>query len=241
MNDVLVLGYHSVSESWPAVTNVTPSQLEEQLAFLVGRGFRGATLADALIAPPHAKTLVVTFDDAHRSVLEHGHPILERLGLPGTVFAPTRYADSGELMAWPGYSQWLGGPHEGELACLGWDELGGLVEQGWEVGSHTRSHPRLPTLDDASLAAELSGSRERCEEALGRRCSSIAYPYSDFDARVARATAAAGYAFAVTIPRRRVPPLPLQWPRVGIYRDDTLARFRLRILRRTARLPARAR
>ena len=241
MSDVLVLGYHSISPSWPAATSVTPAQLEQQLTLLVERGYQGATLSEALTTPRSERVLVLTFDDAHRSVLEYGHPILARLGLPGTLFVPTSYAASGAPMAWPGYEQWVGGPHEGELGCMSWPELTDLAGQGWEIGSHTRSHPRLTRLDDAALADELEQSRRDCEARLGRACYSLAYPYSDYDDRVVSAARSAGYRFAVTIPRRFKPPLPLQWPRVGVYHTDSAMRFRLRLLRRSSgpRLPQR--
>lgn len=237
MSEVLVLAYHSVSPSWPAVTNVTPERLDEQLTFLVEEGWSGLTLRDALTAPV-AKSLVVTFDDAHASVLDNAYPILTRLGLPGTVFVPTDFASTGQLMGWPGYASWLGGAHEHELRCMSWPQLVELDSEGWEIGSHTRSHPRLTELDDESLARELGESRAECEDRLGRDCPSFAYPYSDHDARVARAAAQAGYRFAVTIPQKFVPPLPLQWPRVGVYHYDTPTRFRLRLMRRSGKLRA---
>ena len=83
MNDLLVLCYHGISESWPADTSVRPAEFEEQLAELTRLGYRGATLVDALGQESSSeRTLVVTFDDAHRSVLEHA-PIMARLGIPG--------------------------------------------------------------------------------------------------------------------------------------------------------------
>ncbi|UGS34616.1 polysaccharide deacetylase family protein [Capillimicrobium parvum] len=229
---ILILGYHSVSDTWPAATSVRPRDLFEQLAALVRRGFRGATLTEALTAPRHPRTLVVTFDDAHRSVLELGLPILERMGLPGTVFVPTAYPASGRPLDWDGYSRWLGTEHEHELACMDWDQLRRLARRGWEIGSHTRSHPRLTHLGDADLASELRGSREDCEDALGRRCVSIAYPYGDVDGRVAAAARDAGFALGATLPRHAAPPLPLLWPRVGVYHGEDAKVVRRRAWRR---------
>ena len=231
MSDVLALGYHGISASWPAETTVTPERLEAQLTHLVAQGYRGATFSDALTAPPAARTVAVTFDDAHRSVLELALPIMSRLRLVGTVFVPTAYADGG-LMSWPGIAQWMGGPHEPELRCMTWDELRSLAELGWEIGSHTRSHPHLTDLDGPALAAELRESREECEDALGRPCRSLAYPYSDFDDRVVRAALETGYHFAATIPRAVQPPLPLRWPRIGVYSHNSDRRFRLRVSQR---------
>jgi peptidoglycan/xylan/chitin deacetylase (PgdA/CDA1 family) len=229
---ILVLGYHSVSGTWPAVTSVRPQDLAEQLSALVRRGFRGATLTEALTAPRHTLTLVVTFDDAHRSVFELGRPILARMGLPGTIFVPTSYPGSGRLLDWDGYARWLGTEHEHELACMDWDQLRELARDGWEIGSHSRSHPRLTQLHDDELESELRGSREDCEAAMGRRCVSVAYPYSDVDARVAAAAHGAGYAIGATMPRHAVLPLPLLWPRVGVYHGENAAVVRRRAWRR---------
>jgi peptidoglycan/xylan/chitin deacetylase (PgdA/CDA1 family) len=228
MTDLLILCYHGISEAWPARTSVKPGDFERQLSEFVRRGYRGATFSEALTAPPSDRTLVVTFDDAHRSVLELAVPAMARLGIPGTVYAPTEYAGSGMPMAWDGYDVWLGTEHESELTCMSWDELGGLAAEGWEVGSHTRSHPRLSQLGDAEIAAELTDSRRECEERMGMPCHSLAYPYSDYDDRVVRAAGEAGYRFAATVPRTPRSPLPLQWPRVGVYHGESVRRVRLR-------------
>jgi peptidoglycan/xylan/chitin deacetylase (PgdA/CDA1 family) len=239
MRDILVLCYHGISDTWPAGITVEPARLEEQLADFMRRGYRGATFSQALTNPPARKTLVVTFDDAHASVATRAAPILAGLGLVGTVYVPTDYPDSGRLMGWDGYDMWLGTEYEQELACLGWDQLRELHDAGWEIGSHTRSHPRLPELSTAEIAAELTESRQRCEEEISAPCLSLAYPYGEFDERAVLAAREAGYRFAATIPRKPQPPLPLRWPRVGVYRDDDSRRIRWRVrARRLAPDPA---
>lgn len=235
MSEILVLCYHSVSPSWPAPTSVRPRDFERQLADLVGRGYEGMTFAGALTAPAAERVLVVTFDDAHASVLEHAAPVMERLGVPGTVFVPTDYPGSGRPMAWDGYDVWLGTEHEDELRCMSWEQLGGLAERGWEIGSHTRSHPRLPRLEQAQAAAELAESRRECEERLGLPCRSVAYPYGEYDDGVVRAAREAGYSFGASVPRHPQAPLPLAWPRVCAYYGEGVRRLRLRALSRRHR------
>jgi peptidoglycan/xylan/chitin deacetylase (PgdA/CDA1 family) len=227
--DLLVLCYHALSDDWPAALSTTPERFEAQLALLLERGYAPATFEQALSSPPGRRTVAVTFDDAYRSVLERAHPIMERLGVPGTVFVPTDFAGKPEPMRWQGIDQWLGGPHEPELLCLGWDELRGLADQGWEVGSHTCSHPHLTALDDERLSRELQDSRAACEQGTGRRCRSIAYPYGDVDARVVRATGAAGYSYGAALPKQFDSTDPLDWPRVGVYNRDDLRRFKLKV------------
>jgi len=228
VSDVLVLCYHAVSPTWEAPLSVTPERFQHQLETLLRRGYRGATFRDAVTRPPHRRTVAITFDDAYRSVLALAFPILDRLGLPATVFVPTSFAGASAPMAWPGIDHWSGGDHERELLPLGWPELRGLSERGWEIGSHTVSHPRLTQLDDRDLAAELGESKQACEEALGAPCGSIAYPYGDVDERVVRAARAAGYSHGAALPPVLHAPRPLEWPRTGIYHTDAAWRFRLK-------------
>lgn len=229
MPESLVLCYHAISDSWPADLSTTPALLEAQLSLLLERGYRPSTFEQAVAAPAGSHTFAVTFDDAYRSVLERAHPIMERLGVPGTVFVPTDFAGSARPMAWQGIDQWLGGPHEPELLCLGWDELRDLAASGWEIGSHTCSHPHLTALDDATLARELTGSRAAMEEGMGQPCRSIAYPYGDVDERVIEATRAAGYEMGASLPRRLGSTDPLDWPRIGVYGCDEIRRFKLKV------------
>ena len=234
MPDVLVLCYHAVSEQWPSPLAVTPAQLAEQLELLVRRGYRGATFERAVTAPPFARTLAVTFDDGYRSVFAHALPILERLGLPGTVFVATDFAGRAEPMRWPGIEHWIGGPHEAELAALSWQQLGSLGDGGWEIGSHTCSHPRLSQLDDDALQAELVESRQACEARLGA-CRTLALPYGDGDARVIAAAREAGYFAIAGLPGSGMTS-PVGWPRVGVYPPDRMSRFRVKVARPVRRL-----
>jgi peptidoglycan/xylan/chitin deacetylase (PgdA/CDA1 family) len=229
MSDVLVLCYHAVSDRWPSPLAVSPERLDAQLCTLLGRGYVGTTFHRALSDPPAPRTLAVTFDDGFRSVLTRGRPVLDRLGLPATLFVPTALIDGGRPMSWPGVEEWMGGPHEEELAGLTWAELAELARSGWEVGSHTRTHARLTALADAPLEAELRASREECERALDRPCHSLAYPYGAVDARVAGAARRAGYAAAASPPGVLEPADPLGAARVGVYPRDRRARFRVKV------------
>src|SRR5437764_8058728 len=164
--EVLVLCYHAVSESWDASESVTPDALEWQLNHLRRRGWRAATFRDAILDPPAARTMAITFDDAFTSVKELAFPIVSKLGLTATVLAPTAYVGSGERCAWAGLDGWTSTPHANELAPMGWEELGELADSSWEIGSHTCTHPYLTKLDDADLARELEEPRAEAVKRL---------------------------------------------------------------------------
>jgi peptidoglycan/xylan/chitin deacetylase (PgdA/CDA1 family) len=236
MPDVLVLCYHALSERFPAPLSVTPDAFERQVGLLSRAGYRGATFEEAVRARS-GRTVAITFDDAYLSVLQLAKPLLDDAGFPATVYAPTAYLDTPERpLSWDGIEQWLGSEHERELLPMSWDQLGGLAEAGWEIGSHTRTHPHLTTLDDDTLREELVRSREEVEQRLGRGCPTIAYPYGDYDERVVQAAGAAGYSAAGTLPARLHGERPLAWPRVGVYHGDDERRFRMKISRAMRRL-----
>jgi peptidoglycan/xylan/chitin deacetylase (PgdA/CDA1 family) len=229
VSDTLVLCYHALSWQWQASLSVTPASFEAQLRTLLERGYRATTFHQAVMGPPVPRTLAVTFDDAYRSVIDLAFPLLSRLEMTATVFVPTRFAETASAMSWPGIDHWLGGNHEEELGCMSWDELGELDKAGWEIGSHTHTHPYLPTLDDEALMQELQESYEICSERLRKRCRSLAYPFGAYDDRVVAAAGRAGYAAAGTLPARIHKPSPLSWPRIGIYHGDTGLSFRAKV------------
>lgn len=227
--DVAILCYHAVSEDWPNVAAIDQTTLERQVGHLLKRGYRPRTLSQAFSSGARGRSLVVTFDDAFRSVLERGLPVLERLGVPATLFVPTDFAAEAAPLTWSSLAQWQGGPHEEELRCMSWEEVRRLAAAGWEVGSHTCSHPRLTEIGAEGAAAELTRSRAACEEALQRPCPTFAYPFGAHDDEVVEATREAGYELAVTLGDRLLEPRVrddrLRLSREGIYRGTGWPQF----------------
>lgn len=222
MSDPLVLCYHAVSETWPSPAAISPNRLGAQLRLLLRLGYSPMTLSDAVRDGAPRRAMVVTFDDAYRSILDKGLPILDALGVPATVFVPTDAARDAGPMTWSELGTWVGTEHEHELRCMSWDELRRLSGRGWEIGSHTCSHPRLAEIATELAATEISRSREICEQELQIPCTSLAYPFGSYDSAVMELVAAAGYRTAVTLNERIVESLrdrgPLEIPREGIYR-----------------------
>ena len=218
----LLLAYHAVG-TWSKALAIPERVLRAQLALLRRRGYVGLTAAEAErrrqdgTLPP--RTVVITFDDGFRSVLR-ARPILDEVGFPATVFAVTSFVESGEPLRWPGL--------ERAEESLGWSELELLREAGWEVGSHTATHPLLLDLDDADLERELGDSRALLEKRLGS-CVTLAYPYGRADERTAAAAGRAGYLAAFTLSRVHTLDEPLRRPRLGLRSADRGMRLRLRL------------
>lgn len=228
MSEVLVLCYHAISPHWSAGLAVTPEAFERQVSNLVRKGWRSATFTDVVRRTPASKTVVITFDDAFASVKRHAQPVLSALGITATVFAPTDYVSRQAPLAWPGLAQWERTCDAEELTPMSWDDLRELSELGWEVGSHTRTHPLLTQLDDDALAKELRGSLEECSERIGRPVTSVAYPYGGVDDRVEAQAQRAGYEGAAALAWPAADLDRYRYPRVGVYQQDSWPRFRLK-------------
>jgi peptidoglycan/xylan/chitin deacetylase (PgdA/CDA1 family) len=227
VSDTLVLCYHALSPTWPADLSVTPHAFSEQLETLHAKGYRAVTFSEAVLQPATGKRVAITFDDGFASVAALAKPQLDAFGWPATIFAVTGFAATGAPLSWDGIDHWTATEHAGELASLDWDGFRALQDAGWEVGSHTITHPRLTQVADAALAHELADSRAAVARALGA-CASIAYPYGDVDERVIRAAQHAGYAAAAALPATWHEQRPLEFPRAGVYFTDDLRRFKLK-------------
>lgn len=236
----LILCYHAVSSSWDSELAVAEEQLERQLSLLRGQGYVGLTFAGSerarLAGRLPKRSVVVTFDDGFASTLR-ARPVLDRAGFPGTVFVATDFVDSGDPLSFIGDAADSAPPDE--LAPLAWSELVELRDLGWEIGSHTATHPLLPKLGASELRSELERSRMAIEERLGS-CDILAYPYGVADERVAAAAADARYLAACTLTGAHRIDEPFRRSRVGIYRGDSGLRARAKLspvgqrLRRTA-------
>ena len=57
------------------------------------------------------------------------------------------------------------------------EQITELVETGWTVGGHTRTHPSLSSLDEAAARCEIEGNLRDLQKAFGPRSFPFAYPY----------------------------------------------------------------
>lgn len=154
--------------------HVLRSTFERQMRYLAERGCSVITHADLLAwladeQPIPERSVLVDFDDNRLSVLEHAYPILRDHGWPATVFVISCLAD--------GQSPW--GP--GDYPALSWRELDHLVEAGWLIGAHTRTHPWLDELYDEPdgpqrVEEELAGCKADIQHYLGLVAGTFAYP-----------------------------------------------------------------
>jgi peptidoglycan/xylan/chitin deacetylase (PgdA/CDA1 family) len=126
--------------------------------------------------------VAVTFDDGFRSFADVALPEMERRGIPSTLFVPTEWSHRAATEPEP--DGWPMPLTPTEVAAL---------PASVEIGSHSRNHAHLPTLDDATLHDELQGSRDDLTRFAGRPVRFHAFPFGEHDERVDLAARAAGY------------------------------------------------
>jgi peptidoglycan/xylan/chitin deacetylase (PgdA/CDA1 family) len=104
-----VLTYHRVGDAaaqpgcYPRIM-VSPKVFEEQMRYLAAN-YHVISMSELLKAywsdatlPP--RTALITFDDAYRDFAEAAWPILQRYGLPVTLFVPTAFPDQPARLFW---------------------------------------------------------------------------------------------------------------------------------------------
>ncbi len=190
-----VLMYHRVggaNNAWEARYAITATNFHAHMQALARAGYQAVGI-DAMVnwleggqALPEGGFLL-TFDDGFRGVREYALPVLEKLGWPSTVFLVSDLIGGEDV--WSRKSN----PDGTTYPLLSSAEILDMKGRGVSFHSHTRCHASLPTLSDAELFDQLTGSHQALSQLLGQEVNYLAYPYGHLDERVEAATRAAGY------------------------------------------------
>jgi peptidoglycan/xylan/chitin deacetylase (PgdA/CDA1 family) len=195
---VTILAYHWVDPDpgrklrrW----GLTPEAFEAQMTTLAEGGYQVLTLGEALdvvqgLRAAPRRSVVLTFDDGYRGLLDHAVPVLERFGFRATFFLVSDRVG--------GTNSWDARHGDPPRSLLDWSEAATLLGLGMEIGSHSRTHPFLTRLSESQLEDEIRGSRQTIEDRLGAPVRFFCYPHGLHDDRCVRLLEGAGYAGACT-------------------------------------------
>jgi peptidoglycan/xylan/chitin deacetylase (PgdA/CDA1 family) len=100
--NVQILLYHRVNDDQdPFFPAVPTDRFEAQMEYLAGHYFT-SSLQEVLERLKHddlpESTVVVTFDDGYRDNYVHAFPILQRFGIPATIFLASGAIGSGKML-----------------------------------------------------------------------------------------------------------------------------------------------
>jgi peptidoglycan/xylan/chitin deacetylase (PgdA/CDA1 family) len=224
---IRILMYHRVAAQ-PAGDQLTiaPALFARQMEILA-RSCRVVSLDGAVAELDQGRVrpaVAITFDDGYRDFLTQALPVLRRLGLPAAIFVTTRFSD--QIAAHPRYRT------SDDRLHLDWSELRELAaSQDITIGSHTMSHPFLPSVDCAASWQEIADSRRILRDRLGLPVDFFCYPSGGHGPRELEHVAKAGYRAAVTVAPglNRTGRRPFELTRTEVtYKDDDIA-FRLKL------------
>lgn len=178
------------------------SDFQAQVDWLADNGYTAVTLVQVQEAWYDGGTLpekpvVLSFDDGVLGQYVYGLPILEEKGWAGQLNLKAEGSD------------------------LSSKQVKKMYRAGWEIASHTISHPDLTTLDAASLEEEVAGSKQQLERELGIEIVNFCYPAGQYNDAVIAAVEAAGYRGATTVnPGLGEKSMPFELNRIRINRGD---------------------
>jgi peptidoglycan/xylan/chitin deacetylase (PgdA/CDA1 family) len=171
-----VLMYHKVNDLPDNPLSMPVSVFDEQMDLLRVLGYTVVDLEAVLDyyvegKPLPPKAVLITFDDGYHDNLDNAARILRTYDYPAVLFVPVGYLDDQQPL-----------PHEQRLASQGvmnptldWDELADAERQGIRIESHGISHRPLANLEVDEAAREITLSKLRLEERLGRPVRAFSY------------------------------------------------------------------
>lgn len=176
--DVLIpiLMYHHVSPYANSEYAVSTDQFRRQMQWLKDEGYQTVSIADMVAAIqvgkllPH-RPIILTFDDGFMDVYENAYPILTEFGYTGTMYLIEDVIN--------------------EHPYVTEEIIEELIDAGWEMGHHSKSHAYLPGL--SNLDDEVCDSRSRLVERFNQPFDSFAYPFAKKDDKSIQAVKDCGY------------------------------------------------
>ena len=191
-DSAVVFMYHRFGEQQFPSTNIRIEQFQKQLDHLRDGGFTVIPMAE-LIAflnngqqlPPRA--VVISIDDAYRSIYEVAYPLFTGYGFPFTVFVSTDAVD-GKLPAY-----------------LGWEQIREMAANGVTFANHGAAHMSMAKMlagESESewrerIAADIEKGSRRLNEELPESDQLLqnvfAYPYGEYNTGSAEQLTKLGY------------------------------------------------
>lgn len=218
-----ILAYHKIDRRFEwGVTRLYPGQFELQMKFLHDRHYRVVPLSEGLSGKVKMPCAVITFDDAYRELKENAFHLMEQYSFRGTIFVVTGFV--GKKNTWDVNLAYRTFTH------LDWVDLRKLVEAGYEVGSHSHTHPDLTKIESRRVREELAVSKQILEDRLGTTVRYISYPFARYSETVKNIAWECGYEGGVCLshPLKRGDDM-FEIERLSVYVFDSMMNFKSKL------------
>lgn len=180
INGAVVIMYHRFGETKYPSTNVTLEQFEAHLQELKSGQYHVLPLPEIIAALQNGtalpdRTVGLSIDDAYLSVFTEAWPRLKKAGFPFTVFVATDPVDNNTF------------------GFMNWGQIREMASSGVTIGGHTGSHLHMAKAGRKKNLNELTRSKRRFEEMLGKPPRLFAYPYGETSLAIQMMATSAGF------------------------------------------------
>lgn len=164
--NVPVLMYHAVSDDMWGINElfVSPSSMEEQLAYIVDNGYDAIWFEDLAHLEDYDKPVILTFDDGYDDNYLYLFPLLQKYQVKATVFVI--------------------GNAPGTMHKATQEQIREMSDSGLvSIQSHSYTHADMDGLDYDSTKYEMSESKKAITRITGKEPYVLCYPtgkYNDY-------------------------------------------------------------
>ena len=201
--------------------------IEKQMAYLARKCF-AVNASEVITALPNGSKVIVgiTFDDGFISFHNNALPILQKYRLPAALFVPT--GNLGKRPNWDLQEDCS----DADEVIMNKEQVVELDKAGYEILSHTVSHPYLTEIDDIKLQDELERSKQALEQIVGHDIVGISYPYGAYNDKVCKAAKRTGYQIGFCVEPYSVDSSPnsFQIGRFKVSPTDSMLKFKLKLI-----------
>ena len=220
---IMILMYHGLHETNPGPYDRLTDDFRQDLETLYNQGYRLTSLSDIIhnnISVPAGKSPVaITFDDG----LSSAFSLIETDGVlsprPGTaVYIMMEFAEAHPDFGLTAAFFVNSAPEPFSGAGTMQERFAFLIENGFEIGSHTISHPNMTRLGVAAIRREVGGQYAYLKARLPNYYEPefFAYPYGSIPSSGSRDLILEGeylgeeyrHSAAFRVGNTNVPPLP---------------------------------
>jgi peptidoglycan/xylan/chitin deacetylase (PgdA/CDA1 family) len=178
---------HSVTEKRvQGLSHVRATVFKALCEHLYRAPFHAVTVSEACTKKGNGghPCVALTFDDAFEDIYSVAFPILKEFEFRATICVIAGYIS--RCSTWDVFPP---RPH-----CTG-GQLREIAGSGWEIGSHTLTHPDLLLLDDQGIRHEMTESRKLLEDIVSKPVVTISFPFGRWNRRIWELAQECGYEY----------------------------------------------
>ena len=138
----------------------------------------------------------LSFDDGFRNNYTNAFTILNKHNVPAIFYVPSSLIEAD----WNTTKDYCLNTtkHRGVIEMMRWSDLHHMIDEGYEIGSHTKTHARFAEISSIHelMVDEILGSKIELENNLNIECKYISWPFgklTDADPKSLKMVKDAGY------------------------------------------------